>query len=188
MLAPLCGGGKNMRWIFSLAILFLTGLSAHAEDKDYSSSTLVKTGEGAVLELREPVRVHPVSDVYRLIELRCTEGSKSIRVLLPVDKAASLAMEDSTLKRAKGRWSMVFKAHGKDYSEKVEFRPIAEKRSRVALAAEITVEYDDPLWKALVDKSGNKFWIMNGGLGTNVSVTDEAELSKFLAACHLGNK
>ena len=29
---------------------------------------------------------------------------------------------------------------------------------------------------------------MNGGLGTNVAITDEADLTKFLAACHLGNK
>lgn len=147
-----------MRWILSLAILFLTGLSVHAEDKERPSSTLVKTGEGAVLEVREPARVHPASDVYRMVELRCTEGSKSIRVVLPVDKTASLAMEDSTLKRAKGRWSMAFKAYGKDYSEKVEFRAITEKRSRIALAAEITVDYEGALWKALVDKSGNKFW------------------------------
>jgi hypothetical protein len=177
-----------MRWIVSLAVLVVFGFPVQAEDKDHQTFSVLKIDDGAVLEERVPVRMQTMTDSYRLTQLRCTEGSKSILLLLPVDKSASLALEDSTLKRAKGRWSMVVKAHGKDYSEKVEFKTIADKKSKVALAAEITVDYEGPLWKALVDKSGNKFWVMNGGLGTNVSVSDEADLMKFLAACHLGNK
>jgi hypothetical protein len=177
-----------MRWTFSLAILALMAVAGHAEEKAQQDFKLIKSEDGAILEFRTPVRVHPLSDTYRLTELICSEDSKSIQVLLPVDKSASLALEDSTLKRAKGRWSMVIKAHGKNYSERVEFRPIADKKSKVALAAEISIDYEDPLWMALVDKSGNKFWVMNGGLGTNVSVTDEANVAKFVALCHLNTK
>lgn len=177
-----------MRWIMSLIVLALTGLSAQAEEKNHHIVTLMKSDDGAVLDVKEPVHGHPSSLSYRLTQLRCSEGSKSIRVLLPVDKAASLAMGDTSLKRAKGRWTMMFKAHGADYSEKVEFRSIADKHSKIALAAEITVDYEDALWKALVDKSGNKLWAMNGGLGTAVSVPEETEVAKFLAACHIGNK
>jgi hypothetical protein len=176
-----------MRWIF-LAFIVLAGLPAQAEERDHQSFTFIKSEEGAILEVREPVRAHPLSESYRLTVLHCTEGSKSIRVLMPVDKTASLALGDSTLKRAKGRWSMTIKAHGKDYSERVEFKAVSDKKSRVALAAEITIIYEDPLWKALVDKAGNKFWAMNGSMGTNVFVAEDAELVKFLSACHLGNK
>ena len=177
-----------MRWILSLAILVLTAFFAQAEEKDHPTVALIKSDDGEILEVKEPVRQRPLTDLYRLTELRCTEGSKSIHLLLPVDKTASLALEDTTLKRAKGRWTMVIRAHGVDYSERVEFKSIADKKSKVALAAEISVNYEDPLWKALVDKSGNKFWVMNGGLGFPVSVTEEAEVAKFLAACHIGNK
>ena len=176
-----------MRLMVSLAILVLAGLPVHAEDKDHRVITLAKIDDGAVLDEKDAVEGHATADSYRLTQISCSEHSNDIQIVLPVDKDASLAISDTTLKRARGRWTMDFKAHGKDFSKKVEFRAIADKKSRVALAAEITINFGDPLWTALVDKSGNKFWVMNGGLGTNVSVTDEAELAKFLGACHLGN-
>lgn len=177
-----------MRWMIGLATLVLVTLPLHAENKDRRIVTLVKIDDGAVLDEKEAVDGHPVADSYRLTQISCSGHSNDIRIVLPVDKNASLALADTTLKRAKGRWTMDFKAYGKDYSKKVEFRSISDKNSRVSLAAEISVNFGDPLWKALIDRSGTRFWVMNGGLGTNVAVTDEAELAKFLAACHLGNK
>lgn len=174
-----------MRRMVTLAILVLAGLPAHAQEKDHRVVALVKIDDGAVLDVKDAVEGKPVTETYRLTQLSCTEHSNDIHLLLPVDKAASLALSDTTLKRAKGHWTMDFKAHGKDYSKKVEFRTVADKKSRITLAAEISVKFGDPLWKALTDKSGTKFWVMNGGLGTNVAVTDEAEVAKFVSACHL---
>ncbi len=176
-----------MRWMWIFAILTVTGVSASAEDKQHQVTAFIKVDDGAVLDVREAVAGHLVTESYHLTQLSCTEHSNDIHLLLPIDKESSLAPADTTLKRAKGRWTMAFKAHGKDYSKKVEFKAIADKKSKTALAAEININFGDPLWKALVDKAGTKLWVMNGGLGTNVSLTDEAELAKFLGACHLGN-
>ena len=176
-----------MRWMLVLAVFAMMGVTASAEDKQRPVVSFIKIDDGAVLDEREAVAGHPIAEAYQLTQLSCAEHSKDIHLVLPIDKQASLALADTSLKRAKGRSTMEIKAHGKDFSKKVEFQAIADKKSRVALAAEITINFGDPLWTALVDKSGNKFWVMNGGLGTNVSVTDEAELAKFLGACHLGN-
>lgn len=176
-----------MRWILIWAVVAVLSASADAEEKQRQVISFYKVDDGAMLEMRVAAAGRPVTEFYHLTQLSCAERSNDIRLMLPIDKESSLALADTSLKRAKGRWTMIFKAHGKDYTKKVEFRAINDKRSQIALAAEITINFDDPVWKALVDKSGTKLWVMNGGLGTNVALTDETELSKFLAACQLGN-
>lgn len=168
--------------LLAAAVCFITPALAQ-EQEDFSAAFSLVDG-GAVYDEKIGIDGSLVSEAYQLTHLTCSTGSRKVRVLMPVPKDAADEAE-TTLRQVKGQWQIDIKANGKVYRKDVTFKPVRDPISQFSEQAEITVEFGDPLWRALTDAKGDAFLAEAGGFGAYVSVGGTPEFKKFLAACKL---
>jgi hypothetical protein len=175
-----------MRKLLFLAAVACVASPALAQEKEDFSAAVALIKGGAVYDEKIGIDGSLVSEAYQLTHLTCSTGSRKVRVLMPVPKDAADEAE-TTLRQVKGQWQIGIQAYGKVYRKDVTFKPVRDPISQYSEQAEITVEFGDPLWRALTDAKGDAFLAEAGGFGAYVSVGGTPEFKRFLAACKLSS-
>jgi hypothetical protein len=180
----------HMKAAVSLFALLIAAAPCPAQEVDEFSSAFSKIKGGAVYDGKQGLDGAAITDEYLLTHATCTNGSRTVRVLVPLGKEDNetfftLDGTPSTLKQTAKGWSLTFTAYGKPVRKNIAFKPVEDKASHYKEQIELTVRTDEALWKAMRDKDRGKAMALIGTGGTNIELPDDAEFTKFLAACHI---
>lgn len=176
----------------ALATVFSGALSAGSvlaqEGGEVTSFSRIKGG--AVYDFRYGVDGSDVSEEYELVHVVCTDGSKSLRVMLPAAPDDDGTVYDSsgpksTLAKKGEGYKVTFRANGKDIRKTLELKPVNDPKSNYQEQFVVRVDYGDPLWTALTSRKDNAAIMLIGRGGKPVSVPMGGKLRAALASCGL---
>jgi hypothetical protein len=174
------------------ALLFIASLTlatpVRAQEQEDTAETFTRVKGAAVYDFKMGVDGTLVSEEYMLTHVTCTDGSKSLRVMLPLgpeDDATGFSMDGpkSTLKKKGAGYSADFTAYGKTIPKDVALKPVKDPRSHEQAQFEITLDVSDALWKAMRDPEPGKARMMIGTGGTPVDLPDTPKFTAFLKSC-----
>jgi hypothetical protein len=177
--------------IASLALCISAGGSiATAEDLHEYASSFSRIEGGAIYDYKTGVDGAAVSEEYDLLRVICTDGSKSLRVMLPVSPEYDgyVSYSDgpkSTLEKKRGSYWVTFLASGRNIRKALELKAINDPKSNNGHQFVVRVDYGDRLWKALTSGEEDAAVMLIGLGGTPVIVPEDPKLDAALKSCGL---
>jgi hypothetical protein len=173
--------------VAALALL-LAGGSVQAQEQEDSSSSFSRINGGAVYDFKYGVDGSAVSEEYFLVHVVCTDGSKSLRVMLPVSPEDDGAVFDgnglkSTLVKKGSSYQVTFRANGRHIVKSLELKPVNDPKSNYQEQFVVRVDYGDPLWAALTSPKEDAAIMLIGQGGMPVGLSVDGKLRAALASC-----
>ncbi len=180
----------------SCGLLIMASLAhsrAVAQEQEDTAESFSRVKGAAVYDFKMGVDGTLVSEEYMLTHVTCTDGSKSLRVMLPLgpeDDGTGFSMDGpkSTLKKKGAGYSADFTAYGKTIHKDVALKPVKDPKSHAQAQFEITLDVGDALWKAMRDPEPGKAMMMIGTGGTPVDLPDTPKFTAFLKSCGISAK
>lgn len=177
------------RAVFAVALLGFAAPALAQEQEDWSTSFARITG-GAVYDYKEGVDGTLVSEDYMLTHVVCSDGSRSLRVMVPVapeDNDITFTMDGaaSTLKKTGSTYQVVVTASGQRFTKELELKPVNDPKSHYAKQFMMRVDYGDVLWRAMVSPTPGEAMMLIGTGGTPISVPPDEKLTQALSSCGL---
>ena len=177
---------KFATFIFTAS--FVLTIPAFAQEKEDTAESFARVKGAAVYDFKMGVDGTLVSEEYLLTHVTCTDGSKNLRVLLPIgpdDNGTVFKMDGpkSTLKRKGGNYAVDFTAYGKTLHKDVALKPVKDPKSHYHQQFEITLNVGDALWKAMRENEFGKAFALIGTGGTPVDLPDTPKFTEFLKSC-----
>lgn len=176
----------------ALAILatLLAGSAAHSQEQEDEVSSFSRIKGGAVYDHKYGVDGSAVNEQYVLTHVVCSDGSRSLRVMLPAAPEDDGTVFDSngpasSLSRKGGAYQVTFRANGKVIRKRLEVKPVNDPKSSYQRQFVVRVELGDPLWTALTSRKDDAAVMLIGQGGMAVSVPVDAKLRAALASCGL---
>ncbi|PZF77876.1 hypothetical protein DK847_05465 [Aestuariivirga litoralis] len=177
----------------ALAVLatLLAGTAAQSQEQGDEVSTFSRIKGGAVYDYKYGVDGSAVSEEYELIHVVCSDGSKSLRVMLPVSPEADGDVSDSngpasTLVKTGAGYQVTFRANGRNIRKSLEVKPVNDPKSNLAEQFVVRLDYGDRLWKALTSEKDGAAVMLIGQGGRTVNVPVDNKLTAALSSCGLG--
>lgn len=151
-------------------------------------TTFSRIEGGAVYDVRYSVDGSDVSQQYELIHVVCTDGSKSLRIMLPASPDDDGAVYDSngpgsTLVKKGDGYQVTFRANGKDIVKSLELKPVNDPKSTYQAQFVVRADYGDPLWAALTSPKSAAAVMLIGQGGKPVSIAMDDKLRATLRSC-----
>lgn len=162
--------------------------SALAQEQEDTAATFARIRGGAVYDVRMGVDGTAIAEEFTLTHVVCTDGSKSLRVMLPVSPGDdgtvfSGSGPKSTLKKLGGTYQVVFVAGGQRIRKTLELKPVNDPKSQNQSQFVVRLDYGGPLWNALTsDKPGAAIMLIGQG-GMPVQVPTGPKLDAALRSC-----
>lgn len=175
------------------AVLVVAGLGlmhpALAQEQDEWTSSFTRIKGGAVYDYRVGLDGATVSEDYLLTHVVCSDGSRSLRVMLPLapednDTGFTLDGEPSTLKKTGGTHEVVVTVNGKRQTKVMELKSVNDPASHYRRQFMFRVEHGDALWRAMTD-GGNRAKMLIGSGGTPITIPPDEKLMAALRSCGL---
>lgn len=176
--------------IMALAGIAAAAGTALAQDADESVSVFTRVAGGAVYDGRYGVDGGAVDESFTLIHVVCTDGSKSLRVMLPVspeDDGTVFASDGprSTLTSLRGTYRVTFQAAGQSIRKTMELKQVNDPKSQYARQFMIRLDHGDTLWNALTGRTGNEAVMLIGQGGKPLAIPEDPKLDAALKSCGL---
>lgn len=177
------------RAVLPLVVLGFT-LPALAQEQGEWTSAFARIRGGAVFDYREGVDGAGVRENYMLTHVVCTDGSRSLRVMLPLgpeDDGITFTMdgEASSLKKTGKDYAVVIRVGKKRLTKTLELKPVNDRASHYQSQFVMRLDYGDVLWRALTAEPAGQAVMLIGTGGTAISIPADDKLSKALASCGL---
>jgi len=177
---------KSAPLFFVASLVFAT--QALAQEQEDTSETFTRVKGAAVYDFKMGVDGTLVSEEYMLTHVTCTDGSKSVRVMLPLglednDIFFSMDGPKSTLKKKGAGYTAEFTVYGKAIHKDVALKPVKDPNSHEHAQFEITLDVSDALWKAMRGPEPGQARMMIGTGGTPVDLPDTPKFTEFLKSC-----
>ncbi len=171
-----------------LAALVAFASPAFAQEKEDMAESYSRVKGAAVYDFKMGVDGTLVSEEYMLTHVTCTDGSKTLRVLLPIDPeddgtVLKLDGPKSTLAKKGGSYALDFTAYDKTLHKYVTLKPVKDPKSHYHQQIEITLTVGDPLWKAMRENEYGKALAMLGTGGAPIDLPDTPKFTEFLKSC-----
>ncbi|MCA3554724.1 hypothetical protein [Aestuariivirga sp.] len=166
-------------------MLAAAGAALGQEQQDWTSS-FTRIKGGAIYEFRIGVDGSAVDEDYELTHLVCTDGSKSLRLMLPYGPGDDYQGSASTLRRTANGWRVVFTANGRKFPKALELKSVNDKAAHRAQQFVVRLDHGDPLWKAMTGGDPLAARIMMNEGGLPVMIDPDPKLDKMLKSCGLG--
>jgi hypothetical protein len=181
---------KLLITIMGLAGIAAGSAAALAQEVDEAVSAFTRIDGGAVYDLKYGVDGSAVDEEFILTHVVCSDGSKSLRVMLPAspeDEGTVFSSDgpDSTLIKLRSSYRVTFKASGKTIRKTMELRPVNDPKSLYERQFVVRVDYGDVLWKALTAKDGDAAVMLIGQGGMPVAIPEDPKLEAALKSCGL---
>lgn len=173
----------------AFGICMLSG-AASAEDQDDAASRFTRIEGGAVYDYRSGIDGGSVSEEFLLTHVVCSDGSKHLRVMLPVspdldDTVFSSGGAKSTLTTLRSSYRVTFVVSGKNIRKTMELKPVNDPKSQNQRQFVVGLDYGDTLWSALTsDKPGDAVMLIGEG-GMPVALPADPKLDAALKSCGL---
>lgn len=177
-----------MRLIAAAAALLVTSSAALAQEQEDVAASVARIKGGAVYDYKMGVDGSSLAERFTLTHVVCTDGSKSLRVMLPVSPEDDGTVFDSsgpksTLKKVGGTYQVTFLAAGKKIRKTMELKPVNDAKSQNPRQFVLRVDYESPLWAALVSGKPNDAVMLIGQGGMAVEVPGGPKLDAALKSC-----
>ncbi|MDE2384117.1 MAG: hypothetical protein KGO53_05810 [Alphaproteobacteria bacterium] len=171
-----------------LASALALSIPALAQEKEDVAESFARVKGASVYDFKMGVDGTLVSEEYMLTHVTCTDGSRTLRVLLPLgaednDMTFSMDGPKSTLKKSGSGYTADFKANGKTLNKAVAVKPVKDPKSHYHQQFEITLDVGGDLWKAMRDAEPGKAVMLIGTGGTPVDLPDTPKFTEFLKSC-----
>jgi hypothetical protein len=178
------------RLAFAALATLLAGTAVHAQEQEDKVASFNRIKGGAVYDFRYGVDGSAVSEEYFLVHVVCTDGSKSLRVMLPVSPEDDGIIFDSngpksTLVRKGNGYQVTFRANGRNIATSLEVKPVNDPKSNYQQQFVVRVDYGDPLWTALTSSKDGAAVMLIGQGGMSVGLSVDAKLKAALGSCGL---
>jgi len=173
---------------FAQVLFLVLATPAFAQEATDSSETFTRVQGGAVYDMKTGIDGSSVQDQFELTHVTCTDGSKTLRVLLPIDPdfdgvVAKSDGQKSTLKKKGSGYTVDFNASGKTIHKSLVLKPVKIPKSQHKVQFEITLEVGDPLWRAMRVIPSGAAQMMIGTGGQTVELPDTPKFTQFLKSC-----
>ena len=167
---------------------FVLTIPAFAQEKEDTAESFARVKGAAVYDFKMGVDGTLVSEEYLLTHVTCTDGSKSVRVLLPIgpeDDGTVVNMDGpkSTLTKKGRSYGADFTAYGKALHKDMALKPVKDPKSHYHQQFEITLTVGDALWKAMRENDYGKAFALIGTGGTPIDLPDTPKFTEFLKSC-----
>lgn len=178
------------RIAFAVLATLLACSAAQAQEQGDEVSTFTRIKGGAVYDYKYGVDGSAVSDEFELVHVVCTDGAKSLRVMLPVSPEDDGATFDSsgpasTLVKKGSGYQVSFRANGSTLRKSLEVKPVNDPKSNYQEQFVVRVDYGDKLWKALTSSKDGAAVMLIGQGGKALSVPMDDKLTAALKSCGL---
>lgn len=177
--------------IASAAIGFgLLGGAARAAGDDETASAFTRISGGAIYDYRNGIDGSTVAEDFELTHVVCSDGSKQLRVMLPVspeldDAVFSSGGPKSTLTKLRSSYRVTFVASGKPIRKTLELKPVNDPKSQYARQFVVSLSYGDELWSALTSDAPDAAVMLIGEGGMPVALPEDPKLDAALKSCGL---
>ncbi len=177
-----------MKLVFVAALVLSLPLSAFAQEQQDFSVAFARVKGGAVYDEKIRLDGSLVTEEYLLTHVTCTDGSKRLRVMLPLglednDTFFTLDGEPSSLKSSFKGFTVKFKLGRRKITKVIGLKSVNDVKSHYKQQFELSLFAGDPLWSAMRDKEAGKALMLIGTGGTSVSLPTDATFEKFLRSC-----
>ena len=177
---------KSVALLFVAVFALVTPVSA--QEKEDTAESFSRVKGAAVYDFKMGVDGTLISEEYMLTHVTCTDGSKTLRVMLPLgpeENAIFFSMDGpkSTLKKKGNGYTADFIVNGKTIHKDVTLKPVKDPKSHEHQQFEIVLDVGDALWKAMRDPEPGKARMMIGTGGTPVDLPDTPKFTAFLKSC-----
>ncbi len=171
-----------------LAALVALASPSFAQEREDTAESFSRVKGAAVYDFKMGVDGTSVSEEYTLTHVTCTDGSKTLRVLLPIDPAddgtvLKLDGPKSALAKKGGGYALDFTAYGKTLHKDVALKPVKDPKSLYHQQIEITLVVVDPLWKAMRKNEYGKALVILGTGAAPIDLPDTPKFTEFLKSC-----
>lgn len=172
-----------------LGLCVLAG-AAHAGSGDDSVSVFTRIDGGAAYDYKAGIDGGQVSEEFALTRVGCSDGSKQLRVMLPVapehdGTVFSSEGPKSTLTKLRSSYRVTFVASGKSIRKALELKAVNDPKSQNPRQFVVNLEYGDALWSALTSKKPDAAVMLIGKGGMPVALPDDPKLNAALKSCGL---
>ncbi len=167
---------------------FALSIPALAQEQADFAESFSRLNGASIYDLKSGIDGSAISEEYVLDHATCTDGSRKLRILLPLGPDDDGNIYDtggppSTLKKKGTGYTVDFKVYGKSLQKSVQLKPVKDPKSHYHQQFEVILEVGDPLWKAMRDKSRGKAIMMIGQGGTPVELPNTSKFNEFLKSC-----
>jgi len=165
-------------------------MPAFAQEKEDVKEDFSRVSGASVYDYKEGIDGALVSEEYLLTHVTCTDGSKTLRVLLPIgldDVNADQSGDGpkNTLKKKGAGYTADFKADAQVFHKDLALKPVKDPKSHYHQQFEITVDVGDALYKGMRAKDAVHATALIGNGGINLELPVTAKFSAFLKSCGL---
>jgi hypothetical protein len=177
-----------VKLVFVAALVLSVPLSAIAQEHEDFSIAFARVKGGAVYDEKIGLDGSLVTEEYVLTHVTCTDGSKKLRVMLPLglednDTFFTLDGEPSSLTSSFKGFTVKFKLGKRKITKVIALKPVNDVKSHYKQQFELSLNVGDPLWSAMRDSEAGKALMLIGTGGTPVSLPTDATFEKFLKSC-----
>ena len=176
----------------SAVLLFIASLTLAtpviAQEQEDTAESFARVKGASVYDFKLGVDGTLISEEYMLTHVTCTDGSKVLRVLLPIglddaDTTVNGEGPKSTLKKKGAGYTADFTAYGKTLHKDVALKPVKDPKSHYQQQFEVTLTVGDILWKAMHDAQAGRAFALIGIGGMAVELPDTPKFTEFLKSC-----
>lgn len=177
-----------MKTFLIVGMTALFAMPAFAQEQEDVKEDFSRVSGASVYDYKEGIDGALVSEEYLLTHVTCTDGSKILRVLLPIgpeDADAEMSSDGSksTLKKKGKGYTADFKADDQVFHKDVAVKPVKDPKSHYHQQFEITLEVGDALYKAMRAKEAGHAIALIGQGGINLELPDTPNFTAFLKTC-----
>ena len=162
----------------------LTGAAIAQETQDWTSN-FARIKGGAVYDYKIGVDGTRVSEEFVLTHIVCTDGSKTLHVMLPYGIEDNAPDGKTTLKKVGGTYQALFQAAGAKIRRTLELKPVNDPKAHYKRQFMVKVDADGPLWKAMTSGKQDAALLLINGPGLPLEIEPDAKLDAALKSCGL---
>ena len=176
--------------ILAFALIGAAAGTALADGADEAASAFTRIEGGAVYDYKYAVDGGALAERFTLVHVVCSDGSKSLRVMLPASPEDDGTVfdfngPDSTLSGQRGSYRVTFEANGQTIRKTLDLKPVNDPKSAYDRQFVVRVDYGDALWTALTGPKGGEAVMLIGQGGKPVFVPADPKLDAALKSCGL---